>query len=90
MTDFFDYTCDRCGSPFCERVQIMNLALDHVEEMYCLNCLAEDQGISPQELAASLKDYIHTRECFQTPWKKFNVSNCPKLEEQTCFCQDTH
>lgn len=86
---FFDYACDRCGAPFCERVQIMNLALDYVEEQFCLDCLAAEQGMVPAELAAFAKDYVHARECFKTPWEKFNAAACPLIAQGQCHCQDT-
>jgi hypothetical protein len=85
---FFDYTCDRCGAPVCERVQIMNLALDYVEELYCLACLAAEQGIREPELADFAKSYVHSRECFKTPWDAFNAACCPKLANHQCYCQD--
>jgi hypothetical protein len=85
---FFDYTCDRCGAPVCERVQIMNLALDYVEDIYCLACLAAEQGTSEHELADFAKAYVHSRECFKTPWDKFDASRCPKLAQNQCYCQD--
>lgn len=85
---FFDYTCDRCGQPLCERVQLMNLSLNYEEEIYCLNCLAAEQGMSEPELAEFTKEYIQSRDCFKTPWDKFNAKPCPKLATQQCFCQD--
>lgn len=85
---FFDYTCDRCGQPLCERVQLMNLALNYEEEIYCLNCLAAEQGMSEPELAEFTKAYIQSRDCFKTPWDKFNAKPCPKLSTHQCFCQD--
>jgi hypothetical protein len=90
MADFFDFYCDRCDTPFCERVQIMNLALDYVEEMVCLTCLATDQGTSEAALAASLKTYIDSRECFQTPWNnaREKALTCPLIASHACHCQD--
>jgi hypothetical protein len=85
---FFDYTCDQCGAPVCERVQLMNLALDYVEDLYCLQCLANEQGMPQPELAEFAKDYVQSRECFKTPWDKFNASTCPKLPLGQCYCQD--
>jgi hypothetical protein len=88
MSDsFFDYYCDRCDTPFCERVHIMNLALDNVEEAYCMSCLAQEFSQSPQQLAAFVWDYIIARDCFRNPWRKFNASDCPRLEAQQCYCQ---
>lgn len=85
---FFDYTCDRCGAPVCERVQIMNLALDFVDTLECLSCLAERQGMSMADLAGSVRDYIDSRECFSTPWRNFRAGTCPLIEIRACYCQD--
>lgn len=82
------YACDRCGAMFCERVQIMNLALDYVEEQYCLDCLAKEQDMEPPALAAFARDYVYARECFKTPWDKINARACPRIELAQCFCQD--
>ena len=89
-TGFFDYTCDRCGASFCERVQIMNLALDYVEEMFCLPCLAQEQEQSEGAMADFARTYVYSRECFKTPWDKFapSATQCPRLPLQQCFCQD--
>jgi hypothetical protein len=85
---FFDYFCDRCGAPFCERVQVMNLALNYVEEQYCLPCLAAEQDMGQADFAAFAKEYVYARECFKTPWDNFNALVCPHIEAQQCFCQD--
>jgi hypothetical protein len=87
---FFDYYCDRCGAPFCERVQIMNLALNYVDEMFCLMCLAAEQGLSEADMATFARDYVYGRECFKTPWDHFGpqARQCPRLTTETCFCQD--
>jgi hypothetical protein len=89
-TSFFDYFCDRCGAPFCERAQVMNLALNYVDEMYCLACLAAEQGLTEADIAQFAKDYVYARECFKTPWDHFagQAQNCPRLTTHTCFCQD--
>lgn len=89
MDSFFDYTCDRCGAPLCERVQVINLALDYVDDLYCLRCLAEEHEKTEAELAAFAKDYVYARECFKTPWDNFNAKACPRLEQNQCYCQDT-
>jgi hypothetical protein len=89
-TSFFIYPCDRCGAPFCERVQVMNLALNYVDEMYCLACLAAEQGMDEAGIAQFAKDYVYARECFKTPWDHFaeQAKTCPRLFTHTCFCQD--
>ena len=89
VPDFFDYNCDRCGAPVCERVQIMNLALDNVDELFCLVCLAEEQEMGPVELAEFAKAYVYSRECFKTPWDAFKAKSCPRLSTGECYCQDT-
>jgi hypothetical protein len=85
---FFTYTCDRCGALLCERVQLMNLALNYVEDLYCLTCLATEQDMPEPELAEFAKDYVYSRECFKMPWDKFDAKPCPRLQHQQCFCQD--
>lgn len=88
--EFFDYACDRCGALVCERVQIMNLALDNVEELFCLACLAEEQDMEQPALAEFARDYVYSRECFKTPWDAFaaQAQRCPNLANHTCYCQD--
>lgn len=68
----------------------MNLALDYVEEMYCLTCLAAEQGMTEADLAAFAKDYVYARECFKTPWDNFGprAVKCPLLPAGGCHCQD--
>ncbi|MBX2861048.1 MAG: hypothetical protein KTR14_07425 [Vampirovibrio sp.] len=87
---FFDYACDACGKPYCERINIMNLALDFVEDQYCLDCLAKEYEKSEKEMATFVWGYVSARECFLTPWNKFEPSSCPKLETNTCYCQGEH
>lgn len=86
---FFDYSCDLCGAPVCERVQLMNLALNYEEELFCLDCLAKEQDMAPAELADFAKSYVYSRDCFKNPWMKFNATTCPKIATHQCFCQDT-
>src|SRR4051794_9740319 len=88
VPSFFEYTCDRCGAPVCGRMQIMNLALDFVEELFCLACLASEQDMAEAELADFAKAYVYSRECFLTPWQNIQAATCPKIEQQQCFCQD--
>ncbi len=86
-SNFFDYTCDTCGEPFCERVNIMNLALGFVEDAFCLNCLAQTHNQTEEDMAAFCWDYVKTRDCFKAPWLKFNASVCPKISNKHCYCQ---
>lgn len=86
MAEFFDYICDRCARPYCERISIMNLALDLVEEAYCLECLAEDQGLNAEAFYTWILDYVESRECFQTPWHNYAYQACPRITDKSCFC----
>ena len=90
FTPFFAYVCDQCGAPVCERVQIMNLSLDYVDTLFCLSCLAGEQGLSVAEMAATAQEYVQGRECFKTPWDAFAVQarQCPLLPQNACYCQD--
>jgi hypothetical protein len=84
---FFDYYCARCDSPFCERVHIMNLALNYLDDEYCLACLAQEQQMDEPGMAAFVKEYVFSRECFQTPWENFDATGCPRLKTNTCYCR---
>jgi hypothetical protein len=86
---FFDYHCDRCDASVCERVQLMNLALNYEEELFCLDCLATEQESTPADLADFAKSYVYSRDCFKNPWNKFNAAPCPKIALHQCFCQDS-
>lgn len=87
MADFFDYTCDQCGTPFCERIHVMNMALDRIEEEFCLTCLAQHENLSPEDFYHWIVDYVMARDCFQSPWEKFNANPCPRIVDKTCFCK---
>lgn len=84
---FFDYRCDHCGQPFCERVHVMNMTLDHIEEEACLSCLANEYNKTEAEMAKFCWDYVQARECFKTPWMHFNAKTCPHQANATCHCQ---
>ena len=88
LPEFFDYTCDRCGAPVCERMQIMNLALDNIDDLYCLACLAEEQDMAQPALADFAREYVYSRECFKTPWDAVDAKGCPRLSTGECYCQD--
>lgn len=83
---FFSYYCDRCDRPFCERIHVMNLALNHIDEEYCLECLADDTAQSPEDFYTWILEYVQERECFLTPWTNFSVAACPRITDKTCFC----
>ena len=86
---FFDYPCDHCGQLFCGRVQVMNLALNYIEDQYCLDRLATTHTVSRMELATMARAYIASRECFKTAWDRLNVRACPLIATHQCLCQDT-
>lgn len=86
MADFFEYTCDRCGRPFCERISVMNLALDNIDDAFCLECLSEAEGLSPEAFYTWILAYVRDRECFLTPWTNFKHATCPRITDKTCFC----
>lgn len=89
MADFFDYTCPTCEAVFCERVQIMNLALGLIDDPVCLSCLAREFQRDEIAMAQYCWDYIQTRDCFVTPWRSFDASACPRRlpEGPGCPCQ---
>jgi hypothetical protein len=90
MSDFFDYPCDACGRPYCERIQVMNLVLDNIEDMYCLECLAAQEGQTPEAFYHWILDYVEARECFKTPWDNFDYKPCPRILDKSCFCPGGH
>ena len=65
----------------------MNLALNYVEEEYCLACLAAELGKTENAVADFAWSYVQARDCFKDPWLKFNAGACPRLETHTCYCQ---
>ncbi len=85
--NFFDYSCDACGEMFCERVNLMNLALGFTEDAYCLACLAKDHERSEAVMADFCWGYVQGRDCFKDPWLKFDAAACPRLKDHTCYCQ---
>lgn len=90
MSAFFTYTCDDCGTPFCERILVINLALDFVDDAYCLACLAQKEDTEPEALFHWIGDYIQSRNCFKTPWDSFDPASCPRIQEKTCYCEVPH
>lgn len=87
MSAFFTYTCDDCGTPFCERILVMNLAMDLVEDAYCLTCLAQREGTEPEAFFEWVRGYIESRNCFKTPWDSFDAAPCPRIADKSCFCE---
>lgn len=83
----FDYYCDRCDAPYCERVNVMNLALEQTEAGYCLACLATLENNTPEGIAATVVPYIKSRDCFLKPWQAFDPADCPLQTTRQCFCQ---
>jgi hypothetical protein len=83
----FDYTCDDCATPFCERILVMNLALDYEDSQYCLSCLCKKEELANEEaLYTWVLDYVMARDCFKSPWDKFSPLNCPRSLEGSCYC----
>lgn len=79
--------CSQCNASLCLRKQVINLALDNVDEMFCLRCLAEDSDRSPREVLTSVKGYIRQRDCFAKEWKRYETSLfCP--DPDNCFPKD--
>ncbi|MFM7468628.1 MAG: hypothetical protein ACKO37_03910 [Vampirovibrionales bacterium] len=95
IASFFDYTCDACQAPVCERVSILNLTLDIEDILYCLPCLTRlQEDIGPDSplsleqvmtLRALLLGYVEARDCFNKPWSQFKAQACPlpRIETQT-------
>lgn len=88
MADFFDYYCDQCDRPFCERIHVMNLALDHVEAEYCLECLAQQEGVTSEGFYHWIIEYVMARDCFKTPWDNFQFAVCPRITDKSCYCEE--
>ncbi len=79
--------CSGCQSPLCLRKQVVNMVLDNIQEMYCLECLGKINGKEPLEVLLSARSYIMRRECFRKEWIRYeNKSQCP--EPLTCFIND--
>jgi len=87
MSEFFDYHCVSCAKPFCERIHIMNLALNHIESEFCLECLAQKEKQIPEAFYQWILDYIKMRPCFQKPWAAFDYVTCPRIVDKSCFCK---
>jgi hypothetical protein len=87
----FDYYCAQCDATYCERVNLLNLALAYEEDGYCISCLVQDQqALTPQALVAGLLPYILSRDCFSKPWLAQNTTHCSRLATQSCFCHVQH
>lgn len=86
MAEFFDYYCDQCGKPFCERIHVMNLVLNNLEEEFCLECLGASESLSGEAFYHWVLDYVMARDCFKGPWEQFNAAPCPRIVDKTCFC----
>ncbi|MGE0199628.1 MAG: hypothetical protein AB7P76_01530 [Candidatus Melainabacteria bacterium] len=84
---FFDYPCDQCGTLFCERVHLMNLALNYIDEEFCLACLAGRHDMTPAAMAEFAWEYVSGRDCFKDPWMQFDAAPCPLRPAGHCHCQ---
>jgi hypothetical protein len=70
--------CARCRAALCLRKQVMNLALGNTDEMYCLDCLSQENGQPPDVVLNKLLDYIQGRDCFAKEWVRYTgVDYCP-------------
>ena len=79
--------CSLCGAALCLRKQVVNLMLDNIQEMYCLECLGKMNAKEPREILTTAQSYIMQRECFRKEWIKYeNRSQCP--EPTGCFIND--
>ncbi len=64
----------------------MNLALDNLDDEYCLDCLAKGERALPEAFYHWIVEYINARDCFKSPWDAFNAAPCPRITDKTCFC----
>jgi hypothetical protein len=87
---FFEYACDRCNAPVCERQTLIALALDVEEETLCIACLETQEGLTRDAFLPKTKRYIQSRDCFKKPWNAMaeQAKNCPLLPLGQCPCQD--
>jgi len=76
--------CDDCSGRLCIRQQTINLALGHIDEMFCLRCLGKSYKRDPAEILDGVKTYILTRPCFKNEWVKCrDESDCAAPE--SCY-----
>jgi hypothetical protein len=89
-TPFFEYACDRCNAPVCERQTLIGLALGVEEETLCIACLEVQEGLAQDVFLPKTKRYIQSRDCFKKPWNAVveQAKNCPLLPLEQCPCQD--
>jgi hypothetical protein len=89
-TPFFEYACDRCNAPVCERQTLIGLALGVEEETLCIACLEVQEGLAQDVFLPKTKRYIQSRDCFKKPWNAVaeQAKNCPLLPLGQCPCQD--
>jgi hypothetical protein len=87
---FFEYACDRCNAPVCERQALIALALGVEEETLCMACLEIQEGLAQAVFLPKTKRYIQSRDCFKKPWNAVaeHAKNCPMLPLGHCPCQD--
>jgi hypothetical protein len=83
---FFDYSCDVCGAPVCERMLLFTLAHGFEEETLCLACLGEALSLPLDRLIPKTQGYIQSRDCFRKPWDAVtNTATCPHREAESAF-----
>jgi hypothetical protein len=85
---FFDYACDACDAPVCERMLLFGLANDIEEDTLCLDCLAKQLDVPKGKMMTKTRRYIMSRDCFKKPWLAFEASGCP-LVENCCSAEGT-
>ena len=87
---FFEYACDKCNAPVCERQTLIGLALGVEEETLCIRCLEAQQDLEQAVFLPKTKRYIQSRDCFKKPWNAVaeQAQNCPLLPLGQCPCQD--
>ncbi len=87
--DGMPVVCFDCGAPLCLRKQVLNLALGHVEGMWCLVCLGRLAEKSGEAVLSGLAPYIRSRDCFAKEWRRYpDVGFCPDpggCFPATCF-----
>lgn len=83
--------CSKCKRALCLRKQVMNLTVGNTDEMFCLECLAEESDRKAVEVLLTLKGYALNRECFLKQWLLYqSVADCPDRDgcfPDQCFSQ---
>lgn len=76
--------CSNCKQALCLRKQVMNLTLGNTDEMFCLQCLGQENDKEALEVLLNLKEYALKRDCFLKEWRRYStVADCP--DRDGCF-----